>query len=72
MAEAFGSPIFSSSHPSERSSEEPLPELLEPFEDQNFELAIVLSVQPLSSRPPPTFVSWSSVGFDLESPDNPV
>ena len=64
MAEPSSSPISSSSPPSERLSEEPLPELSEPFEDQNVELAIALSVQPLSSRPPHTFDSESSNSLD--------
>ena len=69
MAKPSGSPNSSSSPLSKRLSEEPLPKL---SEDQNFELASVLSVQPLSSHPPPTFDSGSSVGLDPESLDNLV
>ena len=72
MVEPSGSPISSSSPLSERLSEDPLPELLEPFEDQNVELTIVLSVQPLSSHPPPTFDSGSSIDLGPESLENPV
>jgi len=72
VAEPSGSPISSSSPPFERLSKEPLLELSKPLEDQNVELAIVLSVQPLSSHPPPTFDSGSSVGLDPESQDNPI
>ena len=72
MAEPSGSPISSSPPLSERLSEEPLPELLEPFEDQNVELAIVLSVQPLSSSPSATFHSGSFADLGPESPDNPI
>ena len=72
MDEPSGSPISSSSPASERLSEEPLPKLSEPQEDQNVEFMIVLSVQPLSSRPPPTFDSRSSVDLDPESLNNLV
>lgn len=72
MAEPSGSPISSSYPPSKRLSEEPLPELSEPFVDQNVEFMIVLGVQPLSSHPLPTFDLGSSVDLDLESLDNLV
>lgn len=72
MAKPSSSPISSSSPLSGRLPEEPLPELSEPFEDQNVELTIVLSIQPLSSCPPPTFDSGSSTGLHLETLDNPV
>ncbi len=61
MAEPSNSPNSSSSPPSERLSEEFFPELSESLEDQNVELAIFLSVQPLSSCPPPTFDTGSHV-----------
>lgn len=72
MAEPSGSPISSYSPPSERLSKELFPELPKSLEDQNIELAIFLSVQPLSSRPPPTFNSGSSTDLGPESPDNLV
>jgi len=72
MVEPSVSPISSSSPPSKILSEDPIPELSEPFEDKNFELAIVLSVQPLSSHLMPTSDLGSSNGLDLKSPDNLV
>jgi len=72
LVEPSGSPNSSSSPLSERLFEKPFPELPESLEDQNVELAIVLSVQPLSSRPPPTFDTGSFVDLGLESLDNPV
>jgi len=70
MAEASGSPNSSSSPLSEILFEESFPKLLESLGDKNVELTIVLSVQPLSSRPPPTFCSGSSDDLGLESPEN--
>lgn len=72
MVEPSGSPNSSSSPPSERLSEEPFPELLESLKDQNIELAIVLSVQQLSSRPPPTFNIGSPAYIGPKSLDNPI
>lgn len=72
MAKPSGSPNSSSSPLSERLSKELFPKLLESLEDQNVELAIVLSVQPLLSRPPPTFDSGSPADLGLESLDKPV
>jgi len=72
VAEPFGSPSSSSSPPSERLPEEPFPELLKSLEDQGVELGIVMSIQPLSSRPPPTSYSRSPADFGLESLDNPI
>lgn len=57
MAEPSSSPNSSSSPSSKRLFEEPFTGLSESLEDQNVELAIILSVQPLSSPPPPTFNS---------------
>lgn len=72
MVEPSSSPYSSSSPLSKRLSEEPFPKLSESLEDQNVELTIVLSVQPLSSHPPPTFDTGSPVDLGLQSPDNPV
>ena len=70
MAEPSGSPSSSSTPPSERSSEEPLPELSQSLEDQGVELGIVLSIQPLSSCPPPPSDTGSLTNIGLESLDN--
>jgi len=70
--EPSSSPSSSSSPPSERLSEESFPELPKSLEDQGFELGIVLSIQPLSSHPLPTFDIGSSVDLGSKSPDNPV
>jgi len=72
MAEPSGSPNSSSSPLAKRLSEEPFPKLSESLEDKNVERAIILSVQPLSSHPLPTFDSRSSTNISRESPDNPV
>ena len=72
MAEPSGSPNSSSSPPSERLFEKLFCELLESLRDQNVELIIVLSVQPLSSRPPPTFDTESLAELGPKSLDNPV
>lgn len=53
-------------------SEDPFPELLESLDDQGVELRIVLSIQPLSSCPLPTFDTGSSTNLGLESLDNLV
>ena len=67
MVEPIGSPSSSSSPLSERLSEEPFPELLESLEDQGVELRIILSIQPLSSHPPPTSDTGSpfDIGLNL-------
>ena len=71
MAEPTGSPSSSSSPLSERLSEEHFLELPQSLEDQGVELGIVLSIQPLSSRPPPSDTgSLSNIG--PESPNNPI
>ena len=70
MVEPFGSPNSSSSPLSEILSEESFPKLSESLEDQNVELTIVFSVQPLSSHPPPTFDSRSSTDLSPETLDN--
>ena len=72
MAEPSNSPNSSSSPPFERLSEEPFLELPKSLEDQDVELAIFLSIQPLSSHPPPTFDTGSFTDLGSESPDNLV
>ena len=54
MAEPTSSPRSYASPLSEIFSEEPFPELLQSLEDQGVELGIVLSIQCLSSHPPPS------------------
>lgn len=46
-------------------------ELRQSLEDQGLELGIVLSIQPFSSRLPPSD-SWSPQEYDLDSSDNPI
>ena len=71
MVEPTGSPSSSSSPLSERLSMEPFLEVPQSLEDQGVELGIVLSLQPLSSHPPPLDTqSLSDIG--LESLDNPI
>ena len=72
MVEPFGSPSSSSSPSSERLFEEPFPELPESLKDQYVELAIFLSIQPLSSHPPSTFDNGSSADLGPEYLDNPI
>ena len=71
MVEPSGLPHSTSSPPSGRSSEENFPELLQSLEDQGVELGIVLSIQPLSSRLPPSDTG-SPYESGPESPDNPI
>lgn len=54
MEKPSGSPSSSSTPPSKRSSEEPLLELPQSLKDQGVEFRIVMSIQPLSSHPPPS------------------
>ena len=70
MIEQSCSPNSSFSPPSKRLFEELFPELSESLEDQFVELAIVLSVQPFLSRPPPTFDTGWSVDLGLKSLEN--
>lgn len=72
MAEPSSAPSSSSSPPSERLSEDPLPILLESLEHQGFEIRTVLSIQPLSSLPPPTSDTGSPTDIGPKSLDNPV
>ena len=72
MAKPSGSPNSSTSPPSERLFKEMFPELPASLEDQDVELTIVLSIQPLSSRPLPTFDTGSFVDLGPESLDNPI
>ena len=72
MVEPSGSPSSSSSPLFERLSEEPFLEFLQSLEDQGVELGIFLSIQPLSSRPPPPSDIGSFSYIGLESFDNPI
>ena len=72
MAEPSSLPHSPSSPPSERSSGEDFPELPSSLKDRGVELGIVLSIQPLSSRPPATLDTGSSTDISPESSDNPV
>ena len=72
MVEPSGSPSSSSSPLSERSSEELFPELPQTLEDQGVEIGIFLSIQPLTSHPPPPSDTGSLSDIGPESPDNPI
>ena len=62
------SPLLSDT---EVSSQGIPPKLPQSLEDQGLELGIVLSIQPLSSHPPPSD-SRSSQESNLNSSDNPI
>ena len=72
MVEPSRSPNSSSSPPSKILSEGPFPELPQSLEDQGVELGIVLSIQPLSSRPPPLSDIGLLSNIAPESLDNPI
>lgn len=72
MAKQSCSPSSSFSPSFEKLFEGPFPELLESLEDQGVELGIFLSIQPLSSCPPPTLDTGSPADFGPESPDNHI
>jgi len=72
MVEPSGSPSFPTCPPSERLLEESFSELPESLEDQGVEPGVILSIQPLSSRPLPTLDTGSLTNFVPESPGNPI
>ena len=72
MVEQSGSPSTSSSPPPEILSEEPFPELLQSLEHQGVELGVIMSIETLSSRPPPLSDIGSLFDIGPKSLDNPI
>lgn len=68
LSPSHGSPLLSDI---EGSSQGAHPELPRWLEDHDVELGIFMSIQPWSSRPPPSN-SWSPQESNLDSSDNPI